>query len=122
MSDMTNETRKTTRLLTTDRLSVYLAIDAERDRQNAIFPASNLPHWKISDGAKLAVLTEELGEVARATLEHDRRAQRIELVQLAAVAVAWLEALDAEERERDPTPGSGEHIYRTYTDREARHG
>ena len=41
---------------------------------------------------KLAVLAEEFGEVARAILEHqgDERL-RAELVQVAAVAIAWLE-------------------------------
>ena len=42
---------------------------------------------------KVAVLTEEVGEVARAALEHDTDGLRLELVQVAAVAVAWLEAL-----------------------------
>ena len=49
------------------------------------------PH--VSDLAKLAVLTEETGEVARALLEQDPDQLRTELVQVAAVAVAWLEAL-----------------------------
>lgn len=42
---------------------------------------------------KVAVLTEEVGEVARAALEHDTDGLRIELVQVAAIAVAWLEAM-----------------------------
>ena len=41
----------------------------------------------------MAILTEEVGEVARAALEHDTDGLRLELVQVAAVAVAWLEAL-----------------------------
>lgn len=41
---------------------------------------------------KLAVLLEEVGEVARAILEHDGPDRvRAELVQVAAVAIAWLE-------------------------------
>jgi len=39
-------------------------------------------------------IVEEVGEVARA-LEDDDSQLRVELVQVAAVAVAWLEALDA---------------------------
>ena len=39
------------------------------------------------------VLAEECGEVARAVLDLDADATRTELVQVAAVAVAWLEAL-----------------------------
>ena len=42
---------------------------------------------------KVMVLTEEVGEVARAALERDPDALRLELVQVAAVAVAWLESL-----------------------------
>lgn len=47
----------------------------------------------IPAGAKLAVLVEEVGEVARAICERDPEAMREELVQVAAVAVAWVEAL-----------------------------
>ena len=61
----------------------------------------------MTDAEKLAVLTEEVGEVAREVLTQDgrrlardsigtRAALREELVQVAAVAVAWVEALDAE--------------------------
>lgn len=42
---------------------------------------------------KVAVLAEECGEVARAVLAGDMDAARRELVQVAAVAVAWLEGL-----------------------------
>jgi NTP pyrophosphatase (non-canonical NTP hydrolase) len=42
---------------------------------------------------KAAVLAEECGEVARAVLEVDMRGLRDELVQVAAVAVAWLEGM-----------------------------
>jgi len=55
---------------------------------------------RMTAGDKLAVLTEELGEVARELC--DARAEgrdpgpnlRVELIQLAAVAVAWVEGLD----------------------------
>lgn len=57
----------------------------------------------IDDLERLAVLTEEVGEVARAVLEHMELVNdlgdtdlRKELVQVAAVAVAWIEALDKE--------------------------
>ena len=42
---------------------------------------------------KVAVLTEETGEVARAVLDDDTADLIRELVQVAAVAVAWLESL-----------------------------
>lgn len=54
----------------------------------------------MSDEEKLAVLTEEVGEVARELCEA-RAARRppaanlkTELVQVAAIAVAWIEALE----------------------------
>jgi hypothetical protein len=83
-----------------NRPDIYAAIDAERTRQAQKWAG---PHpWGLGDcssGAvdyivKVAVLTEEVGEVARAVLdlEHTSRL-RAELVQVAAVAVAWLESL-----------------------------
>ena len=83
-----------------NRAAVYALIDAERARQAEKWAA---PHsWGQGDGSspgvapivKVAVLSEECGEVARAVLDNayimDLRA---ELVQVAAVAVAWLESM-----------------------------
>ena len=81
------------------RSDVYAAIDAERDRQADKWGG---PHdWgsgdcsspAVEDSTKAMVLTEECGEVARAVLDLDVDATRAELIQVAAVAVAWLEAL-----------------------------
>ena len=81
------------------RPDVYAAIDAERDRQAAKW---NREHeWGYGDCSsinlpaitKSAVLGEEVGEVQRAVLDRDNDALRRELVQVAAVAVAWLESL-----------------------------
>ena len=47
----------------------------------------------VADIVKTAVLSEECGEVARAVLDNDIDQLRTELIQVAAVAVAWLEAL-----------------------------
>ncbi len=46
----------------------------------------------VADIVKAAVLAEECGEVARAVLDKHVDMLRVELVQVAAVAVAWLEA------------------------------
>ena len=81
------------------RTDIYNAIDAERVWQAELW--NNDHHWGYGDCSsaalptpvKIAVLTEEVGEVARAALEHDTDGLRLELVQVAAVAVAWLEAL-----------------------------
>ncbi len=81
-------------------------IICERRRQDAKFGGrdnlkSILPRVNTSEAqyAKLGVLMEEVGEVARAALEHDfgdDNAQlghlQEELVQVAAVAIAWLES------------------------------
>jgi len=77
-------------------VSVYDEIRTERTRQDTLAAAGR---WggesvaTISDDRRLRVLVEEVGEVARA-LEEDDSQLRVELVQVAAVAVAWLEALD----------------------------
>lgn len=82
---------------TKDRLQIDLLTEVavERERQDMRWGTQDHddPRW-------LAILTEELGEVAREVVEElaiprSRGYQiREELVQVAAVAVAWLEAID----------------------------
>lgn len=81
-------------------------ISAERDRQDELFHTGKLPfncNSRVVDPLrKLRVLVEEVGEVAEAIdmLEtYGEKKQRIdhlieELVQVAAVCVAWLESLE----------------------------
>lgn len=78
------------------RAEVYRLIDAERDQQAIKWGP---PHaWgqgdcsspDVDERTKAAVLAEECGEVARAVL--DGQGLTRELVQVAAVAVAWLES------------------------------
>jgi len=73
------------------------AIRAERERQSEIWAAPH-PHGqgdcsspKVPLMVKVAVLGEEFGEVARGALDADIAGMCVELVQLAAVAVAILE-------------------------------
>ena len=48
------------------------------------------------DAVRLPVLVEEVGEVAKAMLENaDPADPRAELIQVAAIALTWLEALRA---------------------------
>lgn len=69
----------------------------ERERQNAKWGVQNhdAPVW-------LAILTEEVGEAAQALL-HDQfggvhaGTLRDELVQVAAVAVQWIECIDRQD-------------------------
>jgi hypothetical protein len=78
---------------------IHAEIMEERGRQAEKWGKRH--HWGVGDCSSLdvadivkaAVLGEECGEVTRAVLEHDWRQTRLELIQVAAVAVAWLEAL-----------------------------
>jgi hypothetical protein len=81
------------------RDAIWAAIEAERRRQASKW---NRDHeWghgdcsssQVHELVKVAVLCEERGEVARAVLDHKPDDLRNELVQVAAVAVAWLESL-----------------------------
>ena len=81
------------------RALIFAEVRKERGRQEAQWGE---PHpWGIGDCSnpdmedyvKAMVLTEECGEVNRAVLDKNPLQLRRELVQVAAVAVAWLEAL-----------------------------
>jgi hypothetical protein len=79
------------------REQVYRLIEQERQRQTELFPDAETN----GDFVWAAVLGEEFGEVCRAALMRSFSGGpvedlRSELVQVAAVAVAWLEFLDAE--------------------------
>ena len=72
-----------------DRLPFWTAlIAAERKRQDAKWGEQN--H---EDGKWLKILVEEVGEVAKAMLEHDAPGVMKELSHVAAVAVAHMEAI-----------------------------
>lgn len=81
------------------RERIYTDISKEREHQ-AVKWNKNHP-WGFGDCSsgsvaaivKAAVLGEECGEVAKAVLDHDQFALRYELIQVAAVAVAWLELI-----------------------------
>lgn len=76
----------------TSPLHVYSDIQAERKRQDARWGHRD---WTPESYTAVAVLTEEVGEVARACLDKEGiHRLREELVQVAAVAVCWIEALD----------------------------
>lgn len=81
----------------TEAETPYDAIRAERERQEELRRSGKFK-WTCADPAasphhKMTVLAEEFGEVANAVLEHDDAQLWDELVQTAAVAVAWLEGL-----------------------------
>ncbi|MGH3571185.1 MAG: hypothetical protein ACRDUW_05050 [Pseudonocardiaceae bacterium] len=82
------------------RRIIYHDMDDERDRHATLIAQR---HWhacenpETSNETRLAVLVEEVGEVARA-INDDVTDDHLmtELVQVGAVVVAWLEGLYAE--------------------------
>lgn len=76
------------------RERVYERIDKERLRQRELGHES----WTLASEPQraLAVLVEEVGEVARAQLEHGGWSLEMaaEVEQVAAVAVRWLEEME----------------------------
>jgi NTP pyrophosphatase (non-canonical NTP hydrolase) len=83
-------------------------IAKERERQERLKVEGRFKYTcadkTLTTGEKLAILTEELGEVAHAvkvraaltTNRTDDADLRKELVQVAAIALAWVESLDRE--------------------------
>lgn len=70
----------------------YHAIYEERNRQDEMF-GEHAGFDKQTADRSVVILAEEFGEVARAVYECDPENLVEELVQVAAVCVAWLETL-----------------------------
>jgi NTP pyrophosphatase (non-canonical NTP hydrolase) len=82
-----------TRLVRPLRGSIVLDLEIERCRQDEKW--GGVPGIeRRDDHTYAAVLGEEYGEVCRAWLERDTDELRAELIQVAAVALAWIEELD----------------------------
>ena len=81
------------------RAAILAAVAAERERQAALWDRDHAhghgdcSSRQVPEAVKVAVLAEETGEVARAFLDGDTAGLRRELVQVAAVAQAWLECV-----------------------------
>jgi hypothetical protein len=119
-----NRQREEKRMQNTDEFEMYRRVRNEMGRQKKLMHEGRFP-WtchnpEISDSAKLTVLAEEFGEVAREVCEIQqildtkwpgeideivisskqrgisRRRENLkkELIQLAAISLAWCEALD----------------------------
>jgi NTP pyrophosphatase (non-canonical NTP hydrolase) len=75
---------------------VLWEIVQERQRQDAKWGT----HRDLTDFQWLTVIVEEVGEIGRAILQNKHDDVHKEIVQVAAVAVAWLECIAefAEER------------------------
>lgn len=74
------------------KAGIFELILNERDRQDAKFGWPNAGLAGHDDHRKMTILGEEVGEIAHAILEHDTANMHDELVQVAAVCVAWLES------------------------------
>lgn len=79
-------------------MSVYDDIRLERERAFKLHGEASIERLPADAPEWLAILTEEVGEVARALLESDSDPRLssdlyAELIQVAAVASAWAEAL-----------------------------
>ena len=70
------------------REEIYSLINEERNKQDTKW--GKLPRC-LSDMVWLTVLVEEVGECAQAILKRDWDNLRLEIVQVATVAIAWLE-------------------------------
>lgn len=80
-------------------MTVLEEIAVERAKQDAKWGEQNHGIFKW-----VAILGEEFGEVSKASLEDDSSGYRAELIQVAAVAVAMIEAHDRKMKEE---PASG---------------
>lgn len=68
------------------RAEIIAAIIAERSRQDQ-------EHPEFPADMRMAILSEETGEVGRAIQNKDQDNLREELVQVAAAAIRWLECM-----------------------------
>ena len=76
-----------------DKGSILAEITRERERQDAKWGGQPGVDRR-DDHTYAAVLGEEFGECCKAWLERDTVSLREELIQVASVAVAWIEELD----------------------------
>jgi NTP pyrophosphatase (non-canonical NTP hydrolase) len=88
-------------------LAIFRQIEAERVRQDEKFGVQVHDHF-----VWLAILSEEVGESAEAVLhttfgDKGEKHLREELIQVAAVACAWIQSIDDPSRQRgeyNPSP------------------
>ena len=90
------------------RAKILTEVDGERTRQELLkvqgkFHATCATPYGLTEIERLAILAEEFGEVAKEVSDSlnnggkfDLKALREELIQVAAVCVAWVEGIDAE--------------------------
>jgi hypothetical protein len=73
---------------------VIAEVEAELRRAHAKHGDASILNPAMPDVVRLPVLVEEVGEVAKAMIEQDDATRlRAELIQVAAIALTWIEAL-----------------------------
>lgn len=75
-------------------------IAVERARQGNLYRSGDIPFtcaMDVPESEKVTAMLEELGEVARAVNDEDHANLYVELIQVAAQAVAWCEFLSGAE-------------------------
>lgn len=96
-------------------IQILAIVAAERQRQDQLVASGEFPFNcsapDIDPHRKLPILGEEFGEVAKALYEHSlgvgsEAHLKTELIQLAAVAVAWAESIPAEPSTLSPQPST----------------
>ncbi len=87
---------KNDREKTTIRQNIFAMINNERNRQVAKFGHES----KKNDGVWSLIITEEIGEWAKACLASNTEHATAEMVQVLAVGTAWLEARMAEREKK----------------------
>ena len=82
-------------------LGIYGEVRAERQRAHTLHGDTSMESYPVDSLDRLAILTEEVGEVAKEFNEarHDNRSVdlvrlRKELVQTAAMAAAWADSIE----------------------------
>lgn len=87
------------------QLEMLRRIGVERQRQERLHEGLTCASPDLPEGGKMMVLAEEFGEVAQAACDcyncdnpssEQRQHLQEELIQLAAVACAWAEAIEVE--------------------------
>lgn len=76
-----------------EQVAIFEEIFDERQRQDAKW--GPMTARTVSAVTMVAVLSEEVGEVAQDVLKMNREGLRQELIQVAAVAMAMIEGIDA---------------------------
>jgi hypothetical protein len=84
-----------------EQLSATNAVLEERDRQDVKWGSQRM----LSDREWLAILVEEVGEAAKDILDKKPDGLKVEVTQVAAVALAWLECLEAKRATHEALSG-----------------